>query len=105
MWRSRAARSPAELPFARRQAVEALKATYPDRETADREIATRLRAFYSCHRPAAAAPPRGADVDQLVTTTQFLYARSVFPAMNVSWGTHAEQPRSHRRPGLFQVPR
>src|SRR5215471_2259037 len=73
------------LPFARREAVAALKASYPDRATADREIEARLRAFYS---GADGSPGAGhaKEVDQLVATTRFLYGRNVFPAMNVTWG-------------------
>jgi hypothetical protein len=71
---------PATLPFARKHAVEVLTATYPDRDTAQREIAQRLRDAY--------ASQAGPDVDQLVKAVQFLNARSVFPAMKVTWGTH-----------------
>ena len=92
------------IPFARRQVVEALSAKYPDRETADREIAKRLRAFYSSTR-AADTQPRGGDLDQLVTTAQFLHARNVFPAMNVSVGHASEQRGTHRRSRVFQMSR
>jgi hypothetical protein len=89
------------IPFARRQVVEALSATYPDRETADREIATRLRAFYSSTQ-AADTKLQGSDVDQLVRTAQFLHARNVFPAMNVSWGTHPNNVGHTDAPGCFR---
>jgi hypothetical protein len=82
---------PTDLPFARREAVAALKATYQDSDAAQRTIAERLRAFYA----EGGAPPagsgtngRGAKVEQLVRAAQFLYSRSVFPKMNVTWGTH-----------------
>jgi hypothetical protein len=81
------------LPFARQRAVEALKATYPDRATAETEIARQIRAHY---------PAGGADVDQLVNTTQFLYARDVFPAMHVSWGTHPDNVGHTDAPGCFR---
>jgi hypothetical protein len=91
----------AELPFARRQAVEALKAEYADRTAAERGIADRLRAFYGANAGATASSQK-ADVDQLVTTTQFLYARSVFPAMKVSWGAHADNLGHTDAPGCFR---
>ena len=75
------------LPFARREAVAALKAEYPDARTANREIAQRLRGFYAANDPPS-APVSEADLNQLIATTQFLYERNVFPAMKVSWGTH-----------------
>jgi hypothetical protein len=89
------------IPFARRQVVEALSATYPDRKRAEREIATRIRAFYGSPS-AVAAQLRGADVDQLVSTAQFLYARNVFSAMKVSWGTHPNNQGHTDAPGCFR---
>jgi hypothetical protein len=91
----------AELPFARRQALEALKADYADRTAAERGIGDRLRAFYSANAGATASSQK-TDVDQLVTTTQFLYARSVFPAMKVSWGAHADNLGHTDAPGCFR---
>jgi NapC/NirT cytochrome c family, N-terminal region len=76
---------PASLPFARRETVAALKEEYPDRATADRAIAERLRAFYRKNEGSSAPD---ADIDRLIRAAQFLHARNVFPAMNVTWGTH-----------------
>jgi hypothetical protein len=88
-----------ELPFARREAVGALKATYADRAVAEKGIADRLHAFYDFENEAKIFAAAG-HVDQLVTTTQFLYARSVFPAMNVS--RPCRQHRAHRRSSCFR---
>ena len=89
---------PAALPFARRQAVAALKADYTDRATADREIAQRLRSFYAANDP----PGQDAEVDRLVKTAQFLYARNVFPAMKVTFGTHLTNVGHTDAPGCFR---
>ncbi len=89
------------LPFARREAVAALKATYPDRASAEAEIAKRLRAFYAENDPPG-MQPAAADLDQAVRTTQFLYARSVFPAMKVTWGTHLNNIGHVDSPGCFR---
>jgi hypothetical protein len=96
---------PGDLPFARREAVAALKATYPDAAAADRAIAERLRAFYA----EAGEPPaksgsggRGPKVEQLVRAAQFLYTRSVFPKMNVTWGTHPDNLGHTDAPGCFR---
>jgi hypothetical protein len=97
---ARGAISPA-LPFARRQAVEVLKGSYADRATADREIDQRLRAFYSAN-DGASGTSRAADLDQLVTTTRFLYERNIFPAMNVTWGTHLSNLGHTDAPGCFR---
>jgi hypothetical protein len=98
---------PIALPFARRQAVEMLTATYPDRVTANRDIARRLREFYAPN-DGTPTPTSGAaggaadDLEQLVRTTQFLYARNVFPAMKVSWGTHQDNLGHTDAPGCFR---
>ena len=75
------------LPFARREAVATLKVEYPDRPSAEAEIARRLRTFYG-QNYAALVPAHTGDIDQLVRAAQRLYARNVFPAMKVTWGSH-----------------
>jgi hypothetical protein len=90
---------PPAIPFARQQAVEALKTTYPDRATAETAIATRLRAFYAASNSAAAKDER---LDLLIRSTQTLYARNVFPTMNVSWGTHPNNLGHTDAPGCFR---
>jgi hypothetical protein len=92
---------PTTLPFARREAVQVLRETYPDRTAADREIAGRLRAFYEKNEASAVASD-DARLDQLVRTTQFLYMRNVFPAMHVSWGTHRSNLGHTDAPGCFR---
>ena len=90
---------PATLPFARRETVAALKETYPDRASADGAIAERLRAFYK-KGEGSSAPE--ADVDRLIRAAQFLHARNVFPAMNVTWGTHPSHLGHTDAPGCFR---
>ena len=88
---------PPSLPFARRETVEALKATYPDRAGADRMIADRLRGFYAKSGGAAAT-----DVDLLVRSAQALHQRNVFSAMKVTWGTHANNLGHTDSQGCFR---
>jgi hypothetical protein len=88
------------LPFSRRETVEALKATYPDRPTAEQGISERLRGFYA--KDAAMVSSHKADIDQLVVTAQFLYGRNVFPAMKVTWGTHPNNLGHTDAPGCFR---
>jgi hypothetical protein len=87
---------PATLPFARREAVQVLKASYPDRAAAESAIAQKLRGFY------ASQPAPKADVDRLVDAAQFLYGRNVFPAMKVTWGTHPDHIGHTDSPGCFR---
>jgi hypothetical protein len=90
---------PATLPFARREAVAALKEPHPDRATADRAIAERIRAFY---QKSEGGSGQQADIDRLIRAAQFLHARNVFPAMNVTWGTHPSHIGHTDAPGCFR---
>src|SRR5262245_31190030 len=75
---------PKTLPFIRREAVKALKASYPSQDVAEREISRTLRDFY---QSTAAIERR--DVDRAVSATTTIYRRNVFPEMNVRFGTYA----------------
>jgi len=90
-----------DLPFVRREAVAALKATYPDGAAADRDIEKRLRSFYATAH-GEDAPPNAAQLDRLVASAQFLYGRNVFPSMNVTWGTHLSNLGHTDAPGCFR---
>ncbi len=90
-----------KLPWARREAVAALKENYPSQEAAFEAIAKRLSEFYRTqHADAYAA--EGDAVDRAVRTTQALYRRNVFPAMNVTWGTHPNNIGHTDSPGCFR---
>jgi nitrate/TMAO reductase-like tetraheme cytochrome c subunit len=74
---------PRDLPFARREAVAALKDTYPSQPEALAGIEARLRAFY-----AAQAGSQAAALARTISGVQDIYERNVFPAMKVGWGTY-----------------
>lgn len=74
---------PRDLPFARRESVAALKETYASRDAAMAGIEARLREFY---RPQAGDST--AVLARTVAGVQGVYARNVFPAMKVGWGTY-----------------
>jgi NapC/NirT cytochrome c family protein len=90
-----------DLPFARREAVEALRVAYPDQDAADRQIAERLRGFYGKNYAALAAS-HGNELDQFVRAAQRLYGRNVFPKMSVGWGTHENNLGHVDSPGCFR---
>jgi hypothetical protein len=71
---------PATLPFVHREAVKALKVSYPTQETAADGIAASMRAFYK----GASAQ----DVDKAVAATSRIYQGNVFPEMHVTFGTY-----------------
>ena len=72
---------PRTLPFARREAVAALKDEYASGAEAQRGIDARLRKAFASH----ASDPALA---RTVSAVQDIYARNVFPAMKVKWATY-----------------
>jgi len=71
---------PRDLPFARREAVLALKDSYASNAEALTGIETRLRKFYADQSAPALA--------RAISGVQEIYGRNVFPAMKVGWGTY-----------------
>jgi nitrate/TMAO reductase-like tetraheme cytochrome c subunit len=90
-------RIPRGLPFVRREAVAAVTGEYIDADAARLAIANRLREFYKA-RPAADA----ALVNQIIAGTQDVWARNVFPAMKVTWGTYPNNISHIDTPGCFR---
>jgi hypothetical protein len=78
---------PKSLPFIRREAVKALKASYPSQNAATEGISRALVDFYRSERPDAYASRRQ-DVDKAVRATTAIYRRNVFPEMRVEFGTY-----------------
>ena len=74
---------PRELPFARREAVAALKDAYASQPEALAGIEARLRRYY-----ANQGAPQDSAVTRTIRGVQEIYERNVFPAMKVGWGTY-----------------
>ena len=89
-------RIPRELPFARRQAVGVLTRSYPDRDAGLAGIAKDLTAFYR------GRPVQTPQVRQAIAGAQELWTHNVFPAMNVTWGTYANNLGHIDSPGCFR---
>jgi cytochrome c2 len=86
-----------DLPFARRESVRLVKATYPTPEAAARAIDEGLRSFYGAR----------SDVDpqalsRTVGAVQDLYRRNVFSAMNVTWGSYPDNKGHVTANGCFR---
>jgi hypothetical protein len=86
------------LPFVRKQALLALNKTYPDRETAAREIASSLGGFYKASYPQANA----AQVNNAIAAVQGIFARNIFPEMKITWGTYVNNLGHMDAPGCFR---
>jgi len=91
----------ASLPFIKKQALEALKADYPDRDTAKERIAQTLRNFYVTNYPQLVAS-QSAQLDSSIAGVQAIYLRNVFPKMDVSWGTYLNNLGHTDWPGCFR---
>jgi hypothetical protein len=92
---------PRTLPFARREAVKALKAPYVTEAAALEGVARSLRGFYAAGgQPASGAPQ--AELEKLVAAAQRIYQRNVFPEMNVRFGTYPNQIGHIDFPGCFR---
>jgi hypothetical protein len=91
-----AGRVPRELPFVRREAVAAVSGEYDDAAAARDAIASRLTGLYTS---------RGLDqrlVTRAVAGVQDVWARNVFPAMKVTWGTYPNHLGHVDTPGCFR---
>jgi hypothetical protein len=90
---------PATLPFAHREAVKAVTATYESEEAAVSGISRALREFY------ASQPSQGTsaqDVERAVQVVQEVYRRNVFPEMNVKFGSYPSNIGHFDFPGCFR---
>jgi hypothetical protein len=74
---------PRDLPFARREALAALETPYDSRQAAMTGIEAKLRAVYH-----AEAGGTSTALARTIAGVQSVYARNVFPAMRVGWGTY-----------------
>jgi nitrate/TMAO reductase-like tetraheme cytochrome c subunit len=76
-----------ELPFIKKKAVELLRKEYPDRSSAERQIAEGIVEFYRTSYPEVFQKRRAA-VESASNAVKGIYLRNVFPDMNVGWGVH-----------------
>lgn len=92
---------PKGLPFVRREAVKAVKATYPSQEAAAESIASALREFYRSQHQEVYNTQRQ-DVERAVAAAERVYRRNVFPQMNVQFGTYLNNIGHMDSPGCFR---
>jgi hypothetical protein len=92
---------PKTLPFVRRETVKALKASYPSQEAAEEGISRTLRDFYRTQTPDIYMSQRQ-DVEKAARATAAIYHRTVFPEMNVQFGTYPNNIGHMDFPGCFR---
>lgn len=90
-----------KLPYVKREAVAALKASYPDRATASRKIPAALGDFYRTKYPTTYQNERAA-VETAAEQVKAIYLRNIFPEMNVTWGVHPNNLGHEDFPGCFR---
>jgi formate-dependent nitrite reductase cytochrome c552 subunit len=91
----------ADLPYIKKKATEALKASYAGRDEAAQRIAATLNDFYRNSYPDAYRDKRAA-IDAAIHEVQAIYLRNIFPAMNVTWGTYPNNLGHADFPGCFR---
>ena len=90
-----------DLPFIRKKAVELLKANYPDRETAQKQIEEGITNYYKTSYPEIYNGKR-ALVEQSADNVAKIYMRNIFPEMKVNWGVHPNNLGHNDFPGCFR---
>lgn len=86
------------LPFARREGVRLLKASYTSDDEAGRKIDEELRRFYSAQTGTIDA----AALQRAVAALQGAYKRNVFSSMKVTWGTYPDNTGHTSSVGCFR---
>jgi nitrate/TMAO reductase-like tetraheme cytochrome c subunit len=76
-----------DLPFVKKQAVAALRTSYPDRTVASERIPQALVDFYRSNYPQVYQNRRAA-VETAAQRVNAIYQRNVFPEMKIAWGTY-----------------
>ncbi len=76
-----------ELPFAKKQSVELLRADYPDRDTAGEKIPAQFTEFYRSKYPDVYKSHRN-QIEAAGQKVLAIYRRNVFPNMKIAWGTY-----------------
>ncbi|HYM24043.1 MAG TPA: NapC/NirT family cytochrome c [Vicinamibacterales bacterium] len=92
---------PQSLPFAHREAVKALKASYPTDAAADQGISRSLRDFYRSQSSDIYMTKRQ-EVEKAVQAALTIYRRNVFPDMKVQFGTYPNNIGHMDFPGCFR---
>ena len=92
---------PADLPWAKKTALELLKADYPTSEAAEAAIPKAFADFYAKSNPEVATS-RAAAIADAGRVVADLYASNVAPELGVTWGTYPNNRGHQETPGCFR---
>lgn len=90
---------PTSIPFIRRESVRALRADYPDQETALAGIERGIR------HAVGAIKKDGIDETALrraIGVSQAIYRTNIFPSMKIGWGTYPDRVGHTTSQGCFR---
>jgi hypothetical protein len=88
------------LPFARREGVRLVKASYPSQDDALRAIDGELRKFYQSRQGSPGSDE--AALARTVAAVQEAYSRNVFPPMKVTFGAYPDNKGHVTSNGCFR---
>jgi hypothetical protein len=91
----------AELPYYKRQALEAIDGGYETHEAGVEAVRETLLAFYQASYPDVWRS-RQSVVETGAEVAAGVYDRSVFPEMNTNWETHADNIGHEQSPGCWR---
>ena len=90
-----------ELPYIHKKAVELLKADYPDRDSAQKQIVEGIENYYRTSYPDVYTSKR-ALIEQSAENVAKIYLRNIFPDMKMTWGVHPNNLGHNDFPGCFR---
>jgi len=90
-----------KLPFAKKEAVEVIRANYLSREEAAAKIPAAFAAYYQQKYPAIWAQ-RQAEVTASARQVLEVWNRNIFPEMKVTWGAYPINIGHTDFPGCFR---
>jgi hypothetical protein len=90
-----------ELPYIHKKAVELLKADYPNRDIAQKQIVEGIENYYRTSYPDVYTSKR-ALIEQAAENVAKIYLRNIFPDMKMTWGVHPNNLGHNDFPGCFR---
>jgi nitrate/TMAO reductase-like tetraheme cytochrome c subunit len=90
-----------ELPYIHKKSVELLKADYPDRDIAQKQIVEGIENYYRTSYPGVYTSKR-ALIEQSAENVAKIYLRNIFPDMKMTWGVHPNNLGHNDFPGCFR---
>jgi len=92
---------PATLPFVKKVSLELVRKDYASHEESTQAILAGFEKFYREQQPETFRQRR-LDVEKAAHAVAAIYARNVFPAMNVKWGAYPNNIGHTDFPGCFR---